>query len=113
MTGHSPVLSVPEPIRSSGCVRQPRAVKRVSPYIRRTQAARAKAHNGHYSDEEVEILLDVIDAQRPTGPMGWKVTADLFNQECQLRSIDTTRDDGSLQRKFKDVCCFSAYVIRT
>jgi len=113
MAAPSQVLSASGPARSSGCVRQPRAVKRASPYARKTHAAKAKVHNGHYSDEEVEILLDIVEAQRPVGRIGWRAAAELFNNECQSRSLDITRSDDSLERKFSDVRHFSAYTIET
>ena len=106
---HSPALSTPRPAQPSGCDRQPRATKRATPYGRRTRATKtaARGNNFHYSDEEIEILLDVAEMQKPFCLVGWAAAEEMFNRECQSRSLDVTRDSKSLETKFMNVGCFS------
>ena len=63
--------------------------------------------NPPYSDQETDLLLDVVEAQLPICTIGWIAAAEVYNCQCQLRSIDIIRDDGSLNHKFCSVRYFS------
>lgn len=97
--------SAPNPVQAAGCDRRSRAVKRSAPYTRqkRTTGGGGGARNPPYSDPETEILLDVVEAQRPIGQIGWTAATEAYNRECQLRSIDIFRDQASINRKFYSV----------
>lgn len=102
---HSPAPDTSNSVQTSGRDRPPRTSRRSAPYTRkkRTTKGEGGGRNLHFSDEETEILLDVLEARPPMGGIGWVAVTESYNHECQLCSIDIFRDEDSLQRRFHNV----------
>ena len=80
--------NVSNPILETGAVRQSRTAKRPLPYTRRQKQTTTASRSSHFSNEEICVLLDVVEAHRPIGSLGWAVVTDAHNRECQLRGIN-------------------------
>ena len=104
----SPVPNVPDPVTVTGCDRQPHTAKRSTPHTRKKCSTKRESGGGnlHFSDLETKILLDVAETHKPFCNIAWTVVAEAYNRECQLHSIDTFQDGGSLCRKFDSVRLF-------
>jgi hypothetical protein len=61
--------------------------------------------SANYKDDEVQLLLDLAEAELPTGAKGWQQIGVEHRKWCRLH-IRPQRTDRSLELKYKQVRAF-------